>query len=189
MEGISGNFDTNMEITAATPQDSEFVRWIVFAALDIYGNEDAGMLQVCSEESTLYSWKNTRLLKIDGQPVGGYIAYEGKDYSKMRKNTWPRCWEEPQDVLDSIGPESFPGEFYLDSLAILPQYRGLGLGKKLVLDAIQQAEDKGCLSINLLADKHKSGLVRFYQALGFRVYDSMWYFDHDYWKMKIAFND
>lgn len=177
----------DIEIRNATVEDVKLVTWIVFAALDIYGEESSKMSQICSEQGTLYSWENTRIVLVDGKPAGGLIAYDGERYPQMRENTWPRCWDEPKDVLDAVGQECFPGEFYLDSMALLPEYRGLGLGKELVLDALKIAKEKGCKCATLLADKNKSGLVAYYEKIGFQKYDSMWYFDHDYWKMRVSF--
>ena len=174
-----------IEIRNATAEDAKLVTWIVFAALDIYEEASPKMTQICSEKGTLYSWENTRIVLVDGKPAGGLIAYDGDRYSQMREITWPRCWDEPKDVLDAVEPECFPGEFYLDSMALLPEFRGLGLGRDLVLDALNIAKNKGCICATLLADKNKPGLIAYYEKIGFQKYDSMWYFDHEYWKMRI----
>lgn len=174
----------SIDIRSANPEDADMVSWIVFAALDIYDSITEKMLLSCSEADTLYSWDNTRLISVDGKVVGGLIAYQGSEYSRLREKTWPMCWDEDKSFLDSIEQECLPGEYYLDSMALLPEYRGQGLGKALIIDAIEQGKKKGCASATLLADKDKIGLVNYYKIIGFEIYDSMIYFGHDYWKMK-----
>lgn len=174
-----------IEIRNARPEDAPMVAWIVFAALDIYNSMSDKMLQSCSEADTLYSWDNTRLITVDGKVAGGLIAYQGKDYSRLREKTWPLCWDEEKSVFDAIEPECAPGEYYLDSMALLPEYRGLDFGKALVLDAVELGRKKGCSSATLLADKDKQGLIDYYKSIGFEISGSMIYFGHDYWKMKL----
>lgn len=178
----------DIEIRTATSEEAEIVTWIVFAALDMYGIHSERMLDVCKDRGTLYSWENTRLVIVDGKIAGGLIAYPGELYRSLRKNTWYRCWDDDPQLLSSVGDEAFQGEYYLDSMALFPEFRGMGLGKILLLDALDKAKAAGCKSANLLADKEKGGLIRYYESIGFRIYDSMIYFDHDYHRMKVSFD-
>lgn len=172
-------------IKNATKKDAESVAWVIFAALDEYSRASEKMLGVCSESDTLYSYDKMRLVYVDGKIAGGLLSYEGKEYSRLREITWERCWDESPEILKAIGQECFAGEYYLDSMALLPEYRKMGLGKKLVLDAVEIAKSKGCQYVTLLADKQKSGLVSYYQSIGFEIFGSMIYFGHDYWRMRI----
>lgn len=174
-----------IDIRNARPEDSEIVTWIVFAALDIYDSISEKMRQSCSIADTLYSWDKTRLVTVDEKVVGGLIAYQGNDYPRLRDKTWPFCWDEDKAILDSIERECAPGEYYLDSMALLPEYRRQGLGKALILDAIEQGRQMGCMAATLLADKNKHSLIIYYKDLGFKISGSMIYFGHDYWKMRI----
>jgi len=176
----------NITIQNASEKDAETVAWVVFAALDDYDEVSKKMLQVCTEPDTLYSWDKTRIVYVDGKPAGGLISYEGKDYTRLREKTWFRCWDDDPEILKAVEQECFPGEYYLDSMALLPEYRKMGLGRKLVLDAIEIGRSRGCKYATLLVDKHKSGLIAYYQSIGFEIYDSMIYFGHDYWRMRIT---
>ena len=80
--------------------------------------------------------------------------------------------------------EAQAGEFYLDSMALLPEYRGLGLGKMLMEDAVQKAAELGFEYASLIVDKSKPGLVEHYSKIGFVKDGSMEFFGHDYFRMK-----
>jgi ribosomal protein S18 acetylase RimI-like enzyme len=74
-------------------------------------------------------------------------------------------------------PDSFgkaqPGEFYLYSLAVFPQYRGQGLGKKL-LEAVEfRAKKQGFNTISLDVNGDNTRAVTFYKQAGYRIVDQV----------------
>ena len=85
--------------------------------------------------------KRARLLLCDGKLAGGLISYDGATHEERRRNTWVM----PDGRLLSSGdvPETMAGEYYLDSLAIVPEFRGYGLWRMLFDDAIEKAKEKG----------------------------------------------
>ena len=73
-----------------------------------------------------------------------------------------------------IDDETQPGELYLDSLAVLPEYRRLGIAKKLVMTAKKRAE-RMRLRLGLLVDKDNPEGEAFYTHVGFQYEgDSQW---------------
>ena len=89
-------------------------------------------------------------------------------------------------------PECLPGEFYLDSMAILPEFRGKAyeyagstdrIGHLLMLDGIEQGRRKGFPRISLIVDKSKPRLKSYYSALGFRPDGEILFFGHLYDRM------
>lgn len=89
-------------------------------------------------------------------------------------------------------PECYPGEFYLDSMAILPEFRGKAyeyagstdrIGHLLMLDGIEQGRRKGFPRISLIVDKSKPRLKSYYSALGFRPDGEILFFGHLYDRM------
>lgn len=56
---------------------------------------------------------------------------------------------------------------HIGRLAVLKEYRGQGLGAKMVLSLVKEAENRGVKRIYLGAQKHAVG---FYKKLGFSVY-------------------
>ena len=89
-------------------------------------------------------------------------------------------------------PECLPGEFYLDSMAILPEFRGKAyeyagstdrIGHILMLDGIEEGRRKGFPRISLIVDKAKPRLKTYYSALGFRPDGEILFFGHLYDRM------
>lgn len=66
------------------------------------------------------------------------------------------------------------GEMHLDSLAVLPEYRRLGIARKLVMTAKKRA-DRMHLRLGLLVDKDNPEGEAFYTHVGFQYEgDSQW---------------
>jgi DNA-3-methyladenine glycosylase I len=70
--------------------------------------------------------------------------------------------------------ETQAGELYLASLAVLPEYRRLGIAKKLVMTTKKRA-DHMRLRLGLLVDKDNPEGEAFYTSVGFQYEgDSQW---------------
>jgi DNA-3-methyladenine glycosylase I len=71
--------------------------------------------------------------------------------------------------------ETQPGELYLDSLAVLPDYRRLGIARKLVMTTKRKAEKIHLPCVGLLVDKDNLVGEAFYTSVGFQYEgDSQW---------------
>lgn len=55
----------------------------------------------------------------------------------------------------------------LEDMVVSPSARGLGIGSKLIKQAIAFAKGKGCKRITLLTDDDNKGAHRFYERHGF----------------------
>ena len=75
------------------------------------------------------------------------------------------------------------GEFYLDSMAILSNYRGVGIGKMLIRDRLDYALCNGFQKVTLLVDKDKPRLQQYYESLGFVSIEEMFVFGSWYNKL------
>ena len=76
----------NVDIVSARPEDAGHIAWIV--AQGMHMNEVPPFLKPMAErDDTLYSWKNVRLLKVDGQFAGGLVSYDGGWHEEGRRNT------------------------------------------------------------------------------------------------------
>ena len=142
--------------------------------------------EVCLREDTLYSWTRTRVACVGGVPIGTLTAYPSDDYPQLRALTWGLLGA---GVLADAEPECRPGEFYLDSLAVLPEYRGLTfanggstgrIGHLLLLDGIEVGRSKGFRRVSLIVDKSRPRLCAYYSALGFRHDGEVLFFGHLY---------
>ena len=59
------------------------------------------------------------------------------------------------------------GEGAVDNVAILPQHRGLGLGRALMQAFLQQAALRGCRRVTLEVRPSNTAARRLYASLGF----------------------
>jgi len=100
--------------------------------------------------------------------------------------------EYVNEIFPLPEPECLPGEFYLDSMAILPEFRGRAyeyagstdrIGHILMLDGIEEGRRKGFPRISLIVDKAKPRLKTYYSALGFRPDGEILFFGHLYDRM------
>lgn len=160
--------------------------------------------EVCVRPDTLYSYTRTRVACVGGKAVGTLTAYSGDDYQPLRGFTWGllntvfataegiSSDEDVASEMPDTEPECRPGEFYLDSMAILPEFRRMTfeyagstdrIGHLLMFDGIEQGRQKGFPRISLIVDKSKPRLFAYYSALGFRPDGEILFFGHLYDRM------
>ena len=69
------------------------------------------------------------------------------------------------------------GNYYIEKLAVLPEFRHLGLGRKLVNHVIAYAKSKGYRKLNLTMADENQVLKKWYLDIGFKE-TSVRKFDH-----------
>ncbi|MDE6480884.1 MAG: GNAT family N-acetyltransferase [Muribaculaceae bacterium] len=173
-----------MIIRRATQADTEYVAKTVLTALDMDTSDLEWIKSSCADPQSMYSWNKSLIAEDEGKPVGCIISYSGDDYQKLREYTWSRLWKDVDTAaIKQTAIEAYPGEYYLDSLAIEPEYRGNGLGKKLMESAIQEGKELGYDKFALLVAKEKPRLKEYYATLGFEEADEVNFFGHRYKRM------
>lgn len=185
--------DKKIHIHDASLADAPFIARVVLAGIDMLDLDAAlpdeqrdlyeHLIEICRMDDTLYSYLNTRIAEMDGNRVGALVAYDGAHYAKMRAKTFGLVKQTPGIDLSHNALETGPGEFYLDSMAILPEYRGLGIGQKLMLDRMEWAKRNGFDAVTLLVDKDKPRLQDYYEELGFVFVEDMFVFGDLFNKM------
>lgn len=124
--------------------------------------------EMAERDDTQYSYRNSLIaVTDDGTPIGAIVAYDGGRLEELRRPFLERLQEEmdidPSDVPD----ETEPGEYYLDSLAVMPEYRGKGVGSKLIAAAAERGRSLG-LKPGLLVAKDNPTARKLYEHIGFR---------------------
>lgn len=182
-----------VQLRDATSDDAPFIARVVLAGIDML-DIDANLpdeqraiyehlMDICRMDDTLYSYLNTRIAEIDGNRVGALVAYDGARYAALRAKTFGLVQQTSGMDLSRNAMETSPGEFYLDSMAVLSDYRGLGLGKMLISDRMDYALRNGFQKVTLLVDKDKPRLQQYYESLGFAFVEEMFVFGAWYNKM------
>ena len=177
----------------ATLDDAPFIARVVVAGIDmldidaVLPDEQRAifehLIKICRMDDTLYSYLNTRIAEIDGKPVGALVAYDGTRYAKMREKTFGLVQQTSGMDLSHNAMETGPSEFYLDSMANLFEYRGIGIGKLLMRDRVDFAFNNGFQKVTLLVDKDKPRLQQYYESEGFAFSEEMFVFGSWYNKL------
>ena len=158
-------------IRNASEEDIPFVAGCVLAAVGLYdfktsSVETSTAEQVCGTDETLYSFRNARIATVDGTPIGCLVSYPGTIYESARKFTFS-FFEKDGHKVAPTDTECFPDEYYLDSMAILPAFRGYGIGHILMQDGIRIAREKGFKKVSLIVESDRDNLAKYYASLGF----------------------
>ncbi|MCM1531263.1 MAG: GNAT family N-acetyltransferase [Ruminococcus flavefaciens] len=125
--------------------------------------------KLAAREDSQYSYRNSlKAVDENGEPMGFAVGYDGALLHQLRK----AFFEEVRLVLEremdgKVDDECEAGEFYLDSLAVFPAYRGKGVARALI-QAMAQRGLKSGKPLGLLCDKTNATARRLYDALGFR---------------------
>lgn len=178
---------------SATFQDASFIAKVVLSAIGRYDFKEndaeiAVILQsteaICAMEDSLYSYRNAHIAEYNGEIIGGIVAYDGADYSTMREKTFRIIKERNGIDLDDSDMETEAGEFYVDSLAVVPSWRGNDFGKQMLIDIEQHARKKGASLLTLIVDVTHPKVKDYYTSLGFEVTEEMNAFGASFFKMK-----
>ena len=133
------------------------------------------MTAVAASEETIYSYENTFVAVANGKVVGAMCAYDGADYQRLK-----------QPIVDALGEDSGfaklketeAGEFYLDSVGVLEEYRGRGIASMLFRAQFGRAASLGHKVAGLIVDIDKPQAEALYARLGFIHTDNKDFFGH-----------
>lgn len=175
----------DIEIREGTLEDTPIVAWTVLTALDLPTDDINRFIDICSDPNSMYSWTNSFIAFVEGRAIGCLIAYDGSRYQQLKAYTWEKLWNDfDKQYLEDMEPETHEGEFYLDSMAIKPEYRGINIGNLLIDFAIGKAVNLNIPISTLLVDCNKPRLETYYKTMGFVENGHMIFFDHEYIRMK-----
>ena len=176
-----------IEIKKATREQApEIARLIMMAMTDDcclhfcgegYGLENFRkmMTSLVEREDSQYSYVNTYVACDGSRTVGVAVSYDGGKLHELRRvflELSRECIGKDNSGMDD---ETQAGELYLDSLAVLPEYRRLGIAKRLIAATKNRAVALGLPCVGLLVDKANPGGEAFYASMGFQYSnDSHW---------------
>ena len=87
---------------------------------------DVGRRRAAREEGS-FSYRNATIIEHDGQCAGCLIGYEIPDKPEPVPDDMPGMFV-PLQELENLAP----GTWYINVLAVRPQFRGQGLGTRLL---------------------------------------------------------
>ena len=175
----------------ATREDAEIIAKAVAmaigdeSALRNYCGEDymAVLAEIARGDATQYSWRNAIVAEVEGKIAGAVVGYDGEQLYALREGTFAvlrECVGRVPNIVD----ETEPGECYLDSVGVLPEYRGMGVGEALVEAFCERAFAQGHRRVGLIVDQENPNAERLYASLGFKRVDVRPFFSHQMWHLQ-----
>lgn len=184
-----------LKLRDAQIEDSEFVAHGICMALHMIPEEQGlrGIAKICERDDVLYSYRHAIVACEDETPVGLCLCYDGGKYHELRENTFPLFAalfpDDPdQEEMDfeHAEDEAVAGEYYMDSLAVMPQWRRKGIGFRLMQAQIERGRKLGFKKATLLVDPENVEAQRMYRKLGFVDDTQVYVFGQIFWKWQIA---
>ena len=175
----------NIKIREAAAADAPLVGRVVLMALHYDDTHPLAPIfaELASREVSQYSYRNALVAEVDGSVVGAIIGYDGARLEELRKPLFELMREKLGNV-PNVEDETSAGEFYLDSLAVLPQYRGCGAGGALLAAARDRAFAAGHKRVGLIVDFENPRAETLYKSLGFERVNATKFLGHDMWHMQ-----
>lgn len=160
----------NREVTIrpATIADAELIAEVVCMAVG-YTTEHPiypVFLELAKRDVAQYSYRNTLIAEVDGRAVGALVGYDGARLEELRSPIY-ELLERYLGGVPDIEDETSAGEFYLDSLGVLPDYRGMGVGAALLSTMRDMAFEQGYERVGLIVDVDNPDAERLYTSLDF----------------------
>lgn len=184
---------SNIIIRTATKKDAATIAQAVAMAI---GDEDAlraycgddyleVLTEVARRKATQYSWQYALVAEVNGKAAGVIVGYNGARLKVLREGTFD-VLRESVGRIPIIANETEAGEYYLDSVGVLPEFRGLGVGKALVAAFCDKVFSEGYARVGLIVDNENPNAERLYSSLGFERVGTRPFFGHKMWHLQRA---
>lgn len=173
--------DMEISITPGRPEDAQFIGRVVADAIgrdvlcELGGSEESVELfyqlftELAGMEKSQYSYRNSLVARTaDGRCAGAIVAYDGARLHELREAFVEGAnrilgWNIRESEMDD---ETDGEEVYLDSLMVLPEFRGQGIASALIRAAVEHNAAVG-KPVGLLVDYTNPNARRLYSRLGF----------------------
>jgi DNA-3-methyladenine glycosylase I len=133
------------------------------------------MTTLVERTDSQYSYKNALVAMDNDKLVGVAVSYDGALLHELRQAFIKAAREQIGKDHSQIDDETQAGELYLDSLAVIPEYRRQGIAQQLLKATKEKANKMGLPCVGLLVDKANPAGESLYISIGFKyVNDSQW---------------
>lgn len=109
-------------------------------------------------KDTLFSYQNCTIVEIDGVVAGMLVAFP------MYVDP---AYVEADPVLAPYSELEEDGSYYICGMALLPEYRGHGIGTELLSLAEAHALDRGFHTMSLIVFEQNTGARKLYERSGY----------------------
>ena len=139
-------------------------RWLwLQAALPGQTPENVG-IERARRDTGGFSWRHACVLTCGGKVISLLLDYLLDDPYEL-----PDLTHVPEPVRPLVHLESLaPGAWYINAIATEPDWRGKGLGRRLMMVAEERARAAKCQQMALIVAEENRSAVRLYDHLGYR---------------------
>ena len=131
------------------------------------------------ERANLFSFEHVSVCELSGKRVGMLLGYDWKDkkHEDLRTGFLLFRWMGLSMMArlktflrfnQTVGHTTL-GDYYISNIAVEHGYRGMGIGKRLMMVAEREAREKGDFRIILDVEQENTNAINFYRALGYRI--------------------
>ena len=178
-------------LRAAREEDAPIVAMAVALAIGVeealhdYCGEDYldVLTKLALAENTQYSCRYAIVAECDGVAVGAVVGYDGARLQELREGTFAILRREVGRI-PNIDDETEAGEYYLDSIAVLPEFRGQGVASALINAFCDKAFAQGHNRVGLIVDFDNPNAEKLYTSLGFERVGTRIFFGHKMWHLQ-----
>lgn len=125
------------------------------------GPWEVGEQRAAREEGS-FSYRNATIIEVDGNAAGALIGYAIPDDPEPVPHDLPAMFV-PLLELENLAP----GTWYVNVLAVLPDFRNYGLGARLLVRADETGLQLGMGGMSVIVADNNTGARRLYQRHGY----------------------
>ena len=176
-----------VKIRKAVVGDAEFIALVIAMALGSDERHDFYEIfkELAAREHSQYSYCNVIIAEVDGCRAGAVVGYDGARLQELREPIYELV-RKKIGVEIEIADETEPGEFYLDSIAVLPEYRNCGVGRMLLCTMRDKVLEAGHEKVGLIVDFNNPRAEALYTSLGFERVGRKNFLGHPMWHLQYA---
>ena len=172
-------------IRRASPSDRwDFAELMVISAPHffpmLYG-EDVKLIMsyLFARPHNLFSFQHVLFAEVEGEKAGMILGYDrllkrreeartGFLLALFMKLDFIKKLLNFMRAKGAVGKVN-EGEYYISNLAVYPDFRGIGVGSGLLLEAEKKAKEEGATWITLDVETINSTAIKLYRRFGYRV--------------------
>ena len=168
---------------ATIDDNKDFSELVLISApyfLILFGDKIKTLLQdLFQYHSNLFSFEHVYFAEDDGKKAGMILGYDQQLKKRENLRTGYLLFKKMgvsilnkfllfikfNETVGRLGDS----EYYISNIATYPQYRGRGVGKRLMLQAEQEAKMVSAERIVLDVEKENVSAINFYKKLGYEM--------------------
>jgi ribosomal protein S18 acetylase RimI-like enzyme len=125
---------------------------------------EVGRARALREEGA-FSYRNVQVAEVDGEVAACLVDYRLDD---------PYDTGDPAALPEVVRPlvaleAKAPGSWYVNVLATFPEFRGRGIGARLLVLAEERGRAQGAKATSMIVASENEGAIRLYARTGYRA--------------------